>query len=97
MLILHGHLCSGNVAMAAKVLYCQTTTVFPSWTSRVRVPSPAPSFQSLGCLAESAFVSFVSIGGQWIGFECLEIRPKRRRRLPFASERRINVLRQVNA
>ena len=33
--------------MAANVLYCETTTVFPSWTSRVRVPSPAPSFNNL--------------------------------------------------
>src|ERR1039457_5331156 len=84
-------------AVDAIVVYFQSTVIFPSWTSRVRVPSPAPSFQQLACLAKSAFVSFVSIGGQLIGFECLEIRPKRRRRLPFASERRINVLRQVNA
>jgi hypothetical protein len=26
----------------------KTLPIFPSWTSRVRVPSPAPSFQQLG-------------------------------------------------
>ena len=31
----------------ADVLYFQSTVDFPSWTSRVRVPSPAPCFQGL--------------------------------------------------
>src|SRR5579872_7038656 len=34
-------------AVDAIVLYFQSTVIFPSWTSRVRVPSPAPSFHSL--------------------------------------------------
>jgi len=33
--------------MVAYVLYIQTTAVFPSWTSRVRVPSPLLPFP--GC------------------------------------------------
>jgi hypothetical protein len=33
-------------AVDAYVLYFQSTVDFPSWTSRVRVPSPAPVFQS---------------------------------------------------
>jgi hypothetical protein len=34
-------------AVNGLVLYFQSKRRFPSWTSRVRVPSPAPSFQSL--------------------------------------------------
>jgi hypothetical protein len=29
-------------AVDAIVVYFQSTVIFPSWTSRVRVPSPAP-------------------------------------------------------
>src|ERR1035438_4189044 len=43
-------------------------STFPSWTSRVRVPSPAPTFQSLAHLAKSALVSFVSIKARWLRF-----------------------------
>jgi hypothetical protein len=32
-------------AVDAVVVYFQSTVIFPSWTSRVRPPSPAPSFQ----------------------------------------------------
>ena len=34
----------------AKVIDLQSTIHFPSWTSRVRIPSPAPCFQRLGNL-----------------------------------------------
>src|SRR3974390_1908735 len=36
------------IAMNGLVLYFQSKRRFPSWTSRVRVPSPAPSFNNLG-------------------------------------------------
>ena len=42
---------TGLLAIASKTrrrrysLYFQSKLSFPSWTSRVRVPSPAPSFQ----------------------------------------------------
>ena len=39
------HLVVRNAALNADVLYFQSRFRFPSWTSRVRVPSPAPYFQ----------------------------------------------------
>ena len=38
---------AGNQHRRRYVLYFQTTSSFPSWMSRVRSPSPAPSFLSL--------------------------------------------------
>ena len=38
---------SQNSRLRVYVLDFKTSTSFPSWTSRVRVPSPAPSFLSL--------------------------------------------------
>jgi hypothetical protein len=35
------------IALGAYGLYFQFTVIFPSWTSRVRFPSPAPFFQQL--------------------------------------------------
>jgi hypothetical protein len=46
-LILGGSQWSECIAMVAFVLYFQTRPDFPSWTSRVRVPSPAPCFQQV--------------------------------------------------
>ena len=34
-----------SIAVDALCVYLQSTIRFPSWTSRVRSPSPAPSFQ----------------------------------------------------
>src|ERR1039457_6801341 len=47
LLNLGGCIWSECTVMAADVLYIQTNAIFPSWTSRVRVPSPAPSFQQV--------------------------------------------------
>ena len=52
--------------------------------------------ESLGHLAKSALVSFVSISRAWLTSQRLEIGPKRSYRFPLPSDRRSHVLRQVN-
>src|SRR6185437_16738416 len=47
-------------AMAALVLYFQLNYVFPSWTSRVRSPSPAPCFQWFTSLGQNALPRLTS-------------------------------------
>jgi hypothetical protein len=58
--------------VSAIVLYIQSTRRFPSWTSRVRAPSPAPLlFNHLASLAQSPsgkLSRFVPLnGGYWEG------------------------------
>jgi hypothetical protein len=56
--------------MDAYVLYLQSTTSFPSWTSPVRIRSPAPSFQQLASTQQQ-------VGSNWLrlvdGEGCLQL------------------------
>jgi hypothetical protein len=61
------------VAVDAIVVYIQSTPNFPSWTSRVRSPSPALQHQQLGSHSSRSYRKITALSGTSIHHRRFEL------------------------